>query len=96
MPALGNQVRVTASFSAAGVATDPTTVTFSVKREGVSATETAYTYGTDPEVEKLAVGEYQATITPDAEGLWRYRWTGEGAAVGATEGTFRVWSDYLP
>ena len=95
MPALGNQVRITAMFTNAGVAVDPTTITFYLKRDGLD-NEATYVYGTDTQVAKLEVGQYQATITPVSEGLWRYRWTGEGAAVGATEGTFRIWSDYLP
>lgn len=67
---------------------DPTVVNLIV----VSPTdvEVTYVYGTDVIVERTGTGAYSADLLPDLLGIWRYRWEGEGAAVGAGEGEFWV------
>jgi hypothetical protein len=52
--------------------------------------ETMYVYGTDIEVTRTGQGAYSADLLPDQLGIWRYRWEGEGAAVGAGEGEFWI------
>jgi hypothetical protein len=68
---------------------DPETVTF--KTRSPCGTEASYVYGTDDEVTKSSVGDYDAVFTPDEAGRWFYRWeaTGTGTTI-ATEGNFLV------
>lgn len=90
----GNLVRIAVSFEdTAGAPVDPTTLTLYLKRHN-AATETVYVYGTDAEIEKDSTGEYHTTLAPSEPGWWFYRWVGEGDAIGATEGSFRMVKDY--
>ena len=91
---LGNRINIAVSFTDAdGVAADPTTVTLYLKEHNAT-TETVYVYPTDAEITKDSVGEYHAVVEPTTTGWWLYRWTGEGAAVGATEGSFHMVKEY--
>ncbi len=56
--------------------TDPTTIVYT--RETPDATVTDYTFGADPEVDKLAVGIYACTVPLDQAGreLWAVQGTG--------------------
>jgi hypothetical protein len=78
---IGNVVRMTAAFSVAGTATDPSPVPVCTVRtpSGGSAT---------PAVSKSATGAYFADFTPAESGLHSYRWAGEGTAKSASEATF--------
>ena len=73
----------------AGVDVDPTTLTF--KTWSPCGVTTTYVYGTDSEVSKSSVGDYDAVFTPDESGRWFYRWeaTGTGTTI-AKEGDFLV------
>ena len=75
--------------TALGVDVDPDTVTF--KTFSPSGLETSYVYGTDSEVTKSSVGNYDAVFTPNESGRWYYRWetTGTGTTIGI-EGQFLV------
>ncbi len=68
---------------------DPDTITF--KAMGPAGTTTTYVYGTDAELVKVNTGDYYVDFTPDASGLWHYRWssTGTGETI-VIEGRFRV------
>ena len=72
-----------------GVDVDPTTV--SLITRAPCGTETTYVYGTDSEITKSSVGDYDAIFTPDEAGRWFYRWeaTGTGTTI-AQEGNFLV------
>jgi hypothetical protein len=90
---LGEGVFVRSSFTdpTTGVAADPSTVTAKILPPSYPAgTPITYVYGTDPEVEKDAVGEYHVLLTADEVGLWQYRWEGENTAPGIQEGSFVV------
>lgn len=83
-------IRLTIAFTDAdGAGVDPSTVL--IKTYSPTGTTTTYTYGTDSEVQKSSVGNYYADITPDAGGVWYYRWqtTGTGTTY-ADEGTINV------
>lgn len=56
-------------------ATDPTTVSIAV-RTPADASPTTYTYGTDAEVIKEAVGEYLFRLALTEIGTYRWKWTG--------------------
>lgn len=71
-----------------GNAVDPTTVM--VEFTSPSGVKTSYTYNVDPEVVKDSTGTYHASFEPDESGLWYYRWSGTGAAIGAKEKEFIV------
>lgn len=81
---VGDQIKVAAAFTnAAGAAADPTAVLFKVRAP--SGTVTTYTYGTDVDVVKTAVGAYYLLVTLSASELWHVRATGTGAVVAAGE-----------
>lgn len=73
--AYGADVTIKATFTDPDTATavDPSAVRCYVKRAGQS--ETLYTYGTDANLTRLALGSYQCVITkPTASSSWFYRW----------------------
>lgn len=72
----------------AGVATDPTTVTFRI-RIG-SGTPTVYVYGTNAQLVKAGTGDYYVDWTIAAEGRHHYRFEGTGAVIAAAEQSFNV------
>jgi hypothetical protein len=59
-------------LNAEGVAVDPPVV--NVKVQDPAALDVTYTYGVNPNVEKLATGVYRCTIKPVIAGIWFYRW----------------------
>jgi len=87
---VGDQVICQALFTSAatGAAVDPTDVYFQVKDP--SGNITTYHYGVDPEVAKLAVGQYTATVNIDEAGIWYYRWYSTGIGMAAGENVFNV------
>lgn len=87
---IGDRPVITASFtSVAGVATDPTTVTF--KHKLPSGTETSYVYGIADEVTKTATGVFTFTVpTITASGIHYVRSVGTGALATASESEFVV------
>jgi hypothetical protein len=87
---VGDLVRLSASFTnSAGVATDPTTITCLVKlRYVIGAQTTTYTHPAT--ITKDSTGEYHVDVTPDAEGIWDYRWVGTGTVQAAAESAFNV------
>ena len=74
---------VTAAFTENDVLADPDSIIAKVMAPYGEVT--TYTYGTDAELTKLAVGSYQLAFTPDNGGRWYIRWeatyTGSGVAV---------------
>lgn len=89
---IGSIPTFSATFSVEGVATDPDTVTFTfgVGDEPV----TTYTYGTDDEVSKDAVGAYSVAIAVTERGRYYGRWEATGDAGGVSELTFDSWSNF--
>jgi hypothetical protein len=86
----GQEIRLytqTPFRNAAGVATDPTTVTLTVQHP--DGTETPYTYAL-AEVTKTATGTFEKLITVDTEGIWGWEWRGTGAVAAVDQGLFRV------
>lgn len=65
---------VTAAFEQGGVPADPETVVAKVLSP--RGTLSTYTYGSDVDLTKLAVGSYQIMFTPDTGGRWVIRWEG--------------------
>jgi len=78
---IGDRVTLTANFTDAGTPVEPTTVTCAVKAPSGTTTS--------PSVTNTS-GTYSATVDPDEQGAWYYRFTGTGTYVAAEEGTFRV------
>ena len=85
---VGDRIRVSATFEAAGLRTDPTTVVFKFK--GPAGTITTWTFGVDGQLVKDAVGVYRGDIDVTAGGTWSFRWEGTGAAQGAAQDSFTV------
>jgi len=90
---VADMIRLSASFTVNGVATDPTTVTLKIMPDGGS--ETVYEYGTDPELEKESVGNYFCDFAIPSEGDWYYKWYGTGDAYAAKQGSFEVIDSYF-
>ena len=59
-------------LDAEGVAVDPPVI--NVKVQSPDAADVTYTYGVNPNVEKLAIGVYRCTVKPLVAGIWFYRW----------------------
>lgn len=89
---IGDLQRVSATniTNAAGVVTDPTTLTLKVMKP--DATVDTYVYPTDPIIVKDSVGNYHADIDVDSAGRWAYSWEGTGAATFAEGGRFRAFA----
>jgi hypothetical protein len=78
--------------NAAGVLTDPTTVTLVWRRHGEADTTWTVTAG---QIVKDSVGVYHADIPVTEPGLHYFRWVGTGAVVAAAEGTFSAESYFV-
>jgi len=90
---LGDRVRIGLStpFTANGSAFDPEVVNFLIRLP--DGTLTKYTYLTDPEVVKNAIGDYEMEIDADLSGIYRYTVEGVtsgGENQGAYDGAFKV------
>lgn len=86
---IGDVATLSATFTnAAGTATDPDTVTVTVREP--DGTLEVYVYGTDPEVVKDATGRYSFDQECTVAGTWFYSFVGTGAVATAEEGTFSV------
>lgn len=79
---LGQQIRVVANFTVDGVATDPSFQEVSVLDP--SGTTNAIT------PTPSATGKWIALITPNASGVWAYRWEVTSPFVAAEEDSFFV------
>jgi hypothetical protein len=78
--------------NAAGVLTDPTTVTLLWRRHGETTTTWTVTAG---QIVKDSTGVYHADLPVTEPGLHYFRWEGTGTVVAAAEGTFSVESSFV-
>lgn len=86
---IGDLVRLTGTFTdLAGVATDPTGITCSIRLP--SGTVTTLTYGVDASLYRTSTGVYYTDFAPTMEGLHYYRFAGTGAVTAAEETTFYI------
>ena len=77
---VGARIKLQASFTVAGVLTDPTAITLKVKTP--SNVITTYTYAAG-QIIKSATGIYYKEIDVVEDGAWHYRWESTGViAVG--------------
>jgi len=83
----GQPVRISVAFTVAGAATDPTTISLTVKDP--AGVKTTYTYA-GATVAKDGVGAYHVDVTPAVSGIWYYGWTSTGIAAADSEGSFTV------
>lgn len=87
---IGDVVRIRTSpvfANALGVATDPTTVTLTVREP--NGTTTAYTYGAG-QLTKAGTGDYYRDVTITAAGRWAWEFIGTGIVAAGASGSFRV------
>lgn len=87
----GTTVTVTQTFSVAGVATDPTTVTFTLLSP--DGTENQYTFGIDARVTNPSVGEYSLELDPTiltVPGTYYYTVVGTGLVSASGSGDFTI------
>lgn len=84
---IGDTVYLPSTFAVSGVATDPTTITLTIKEP--DGTSTDYTYALS-QVTKSATGIYYKNFSPDQVGMHFYCWTGTGTVATAQEDWFMV------
>lgn len=84
---IGDTIRTSASFTVNGVATDPTTVTATVRSP--SGTSTAYTWA-GATVTRNSAGNFQLDFVVTEAGRWFVRWVGTGAAAATREELYDV------
>jgi len=90
----GDLVRITATFTVGGVATDPAAVYLYLRAP--DGTLTTLQYGVDGSVVKTSTGVYRYDYSATTRGDVYYRWSGTGAAQAAEQGTFFVQDDVGP
>lgn len=85
----GDLARISGVFkNAAGVATDPTTVSFKyVKPSGIIV---SLAYPADAAVVRNSAGDFYVDISVNEPGTWFYRFIGTGAVQVVEEGQFGV------
>ena len=84
---IGDLRRLTVTFTdIAGIAADPTGVSFSIRKPG--GTVTSYVYATDAQLVKSATGIYYVDFAVTLSGRHVYRFVGTGAVSTAENGEF--------
>ena len=86
---IGGSVKVSVTFTLAGLASDPTTVTCTTRDPaGTTTVQSVVRDGT---------GLYHAVVdlTGAMAGTWNYRWAGVGGCQAAEEGQFFVEPSYV-
>ena len=78
-----NLIRLSAAFTVAAVASDPSTVSLKVKDPSGAVT----TYASPV---KDSVGNYHQDVTATIVGVWYYDWIGTGAIIAESENTFTI------
>lgn len=84
---IGDEVRLTASFTQSDVAVDPSTVSLTVQLP--DGTSTTYTYAGST-ITRSSAGHYMKDVTPSQAGIHRYRWTSTSNGAASEEGWFEV------
>jgi hypothetical protein len=80
---------LTNTFTVDDVATDPTEVSLAVTTP--TGTTTTYTYAL-AEITKTSTGVYTKDVACSEDGVWKYVWTGTGAAADIVAGTWTVFT----
>lgn len=88
---VGQQLRLSCTFTVDGTATDPTTVTLKVTDP--SGNLDTYTYAL-AQIAKSTTGVFYKDINFAEEGYWKYRWEGTGACAAVTEGSVRMTTEF--
>jgi hypothetical protein len=79
---VGDSVRYSVTFTAAGTPTNPTSTTLTLTRpDGTTVT---------PSPTNMGPGLYQADYQLDQAGLWKWEWRGTGAVVATDKGNVRA------
>ena len=85
---VGDIIRLQATFKdSTGALVDPTTVVLKVKTPALVTS--TYTYAL-AQVTRASLGVYYKDVTPDAAGVWRFRWYATGTPTLSREDYFNV------
>jgi hypothetical protein len=80
-----------AAFTTGGVATDPTTVTLTVKKpDGTLLVYGWPTPGATGSLTREAAGRFYADVLLTIKGVWKYELAGTGAVTTVEQGSFAV------
>jgi hypothetical protein len=79
----GAVVRLSAAFTASAVATDPSTVTLTIRTPSPGLTTLTYA---GAQITRDSTGNYHYDLTTTISGVYAYRWVAGGAVVAAAEG----------
>jgi hypothetical protein len=95
---LGNPVLVEGAFTVDEDPADPAAVTLTILSPSGASTlhEFPVSFPDVTIIENPAVGAYEATLTPDDVGVWRWRMTGAGSDAPVLEGDFEITSVFAP
>jgi len=77
----GTSIKVTATFTASGVLTDPTTITLEVSNPHGDIV--AYLYSLS-QLTKASTGVFYRNVLLSSEGVWAFRMTGTGTVATST------------
>ena len=80
MPIVGTRIKITANFSAGGVAIDPIAVKLTTRVTGArgNSSEVVRIYGVAPDLIRASVGVYYLSLLTTVAGLVQYRWESTG------------------
>lgn len=85
----GATVRISAAFTVAAVATDPTTIALTVRDPATPAVITTYTYGA-AQITRDSTGNYHKDITVGTAGSWTVHWVGTGTCAAVDDDEFFI------
>lgn len=85
---IGDLVRCTGTFAAAGTNVNPDAIMFKVKTP--AGVVTTYTYGTDAALVRDSTGVYHVDVSVAEAGEYVYRFWSTGTGQAASEGQFVV------
>lgn len=86
---LNQNAVIKAVYKRNGEVTDPGTVEFHIK-DPLASEETVYTYGVDPEINRLSTGIYTYLVNGSISGYWIAYWTGTAPVIGRGDCNFAV------
>lgn len=86
-PVVGDTLICAFEFRLEGVLTDPTVVRCDIRRPSGGIQELPFP---SAELQKVDVGQYEATVVTDEAGTWGFRATGIGVVSGVQEDVVNV------
>lgn len=74
---------------------DPDDVSIFIEKPSFHGVEVEHIYGTDPNLDKIAVGKYVYRMQGDELGIIEWRWEGTDGAEGVGEGFVTIYPSHV-